>query len=198
MQVTIYDVPYWDVEKYDAIFGQSVDALEETLQTLCQNYYKSIQENDIESTNAYLQELGKYLELNIPTLTEYIEGRLLSASNEILKKIIADDVPLYHPQLSNLEFKRYKDRQAERIIKRENLTESDVQLIVENNKARMDIYCLSMICDDKSVNDFRKPTLPPHLQDSMLQRMNYFADKEDYMSAKFFFAMTNYFGSDSE
>ena len=183
-----------DIKKYDIIFNTSIDDLEQTLQTLCHNYYRSIQENDSKSIEQYLQELRKYLDLKIPSLTQYIEYLLLLASNEILKDIIADDVPLYNPSGMNLSFKSYKDRQAERIIKQENLTPKDVALIVENNLSRLDIYCLQL--NEYDFQNLKEAELPEHLHNSRLLSMNYLADYEAIASAKLYFAMSNAFSKD--
>lgn len=188
MTSTIYDMEKIDIEKYDIIFNQSTDELEQTLQDLCKNYYKSIADNDGNATEVYLQEISKYTSLQIPVLNQYIQYALLLASNTVLKNTIADDIPLYNPSEMQLSFKTYKDRKAEEIIKQENLSASDVALIIENNLARIDIYCLQLSLDI-DVNVLHTKPLPPHLDKSKLKNMNYFGNQEEMASAKLFYSM---------
>ena len=197
MTSTIYDMGNIDIEKYNIIFNQSTDELEQTLQDLCMNYYKSIADNDGNATEVYLQEISKYTSLQIPVLNQYIQYALLLASNEVLNKIIADDVPLYNPSEMQLSFQTYKDRKAEEIIKQENLTASDVQLIIENNLARMDIYCLQLSLDI-DINVLHTKPLPPHLENSRLKSMNYFGNQEEIASAKLFYSMISRYGVENE
>ena len=197
MTSTIYDIDKIDMEKYDIIFNTSIDALKETLQTLCMNYYKSIADNDADATNQYLQELNKYISLKIPSLNEYITYVMLISSNEILKKSIDTDVPLYNPVDMDLTFKTYQEKKAEEIIKQENLTASDVQLIIDNNFERMDIYCLQLSLDIDFSKLKPKP-LPEHLQHSRLLSMNYAGDKEALLSAKLYFSMIARWGIEEE
>ena len=196
MTSTIYDIAEIDAEKYAIVFNQSNDVLEQTLQTLCDNYYKSIAENDAVNTDVYLQEIRKYLDLNIPVINQYIEYALLSASNQILKNLIADDIPLYNPPEMKISFRNYNDRQAERIIKDENLSVDDVALIIEHNLEKMDIYCLQLTlnCD---INKLQAKPLPPHLQQSSLLNINYVGDNEPVAMAKLFYSM-NYRYSEIE
>ena len=193
MTSTIYDIAEIDAEKYAIVFNQSNDVLEQTLQTLCDNYYKSIAENDAVNTDVYLQEIRKYLDLNIPVLNQYIEFALLLSSNKVLKNIIADDIPLYNPSEMKISFSSYKDRQAEQIIKDENLSIDDVALIIEHNMEKMDIYCLQLTlnCD---INKLQAKPLPLHLQQSKLLRINYVGDYEPVSMAKLFYSMDYNFG----
>ena len=193
MTSTIYDIAEMDAEKYDIIFNEDAKALEQTLQKLCDNYYKSIAENDAVNTDVYLQEIRKYLDLNIPVLNQYIEYALLLSSNRILKNIIADDIPLYNPSEMQLSFKRYKDRQAEHIIKKENLSDNDVSLIIEYNMGKMDIYCLHL-CLGWDIGDLKVKPLPPHLEHSRLLPINYVGDYEPVSMAKLFYSMDYNFG----
>ena len=193
MTSTIYDIDKIDIEKYDIIFNTSIDALKETLQTLCMNYYKSIADNDADAINQYLQDLNKYISLQIPSLNEYITYVMLIASNEILKKSIDTDIPLYNPLEMDLSFKTYQEKKAEEIIKQENLTDNDVQLIIENNFARMDIYCLQLSLDI-DFNNLKPKPLPEHLQHSRLLAMNYAGDNEALLSAKLYFSMIARYG----
>ena len=188
MTSTLYDIAEIDAEKYAIVFNQSNDVLEQTLQTLCDNYYKSIAENDAVNTDVYLQEIRKYLDLNIPVINQYIEYALLLSSNRVLKNIIADDIPLYNPSEMHISFKSYNDRQAERIIKDENLSIDDVALIIEHNMEKMDIYCLQLTlnCD---INKLQAKPLPSHLQQSSLLNINYVGDYEPVAMAKLFYSM---------
>lgn len=193
MTSTIYDLSNIDAEKYNIVFNQSIDELKRTLQDLCKNYYKSITEYDDKSTNQYLQEIRKYLELEIPALTQYIEYVLLLESNQILKKLIADDIPLYNPSEMQLSFQTYNDRKAEQIIKQENLSDADVSLIIDYNMAKMDIYCLQLSFDI-GIDELKQKPLPPHLQKSKLLPINYVGDNEPESMAKLFFSMVNGYG----
>ena len=196
MTSTIYDTFNIDTEKYNIILNEDTDTLEQTLQTLCNNYYKSITDYDAVNTDLYLQEIRKYLDLNIPVINQYIEYALLSASNQILKNLIADDIPLYNPPEMKISFRNYNDRQAERIIKDENLSVDDVALIIEHNLEKMDIYCLQLTlnCD---INKLQAKPLPPHLQQSSLLNINYVGDNEPVAMAKLFYSM-NYRYSEIE
>lgn len=175
----IFDIPKEEMKKYDIILNYSTDELKNKLQELAFNYYNSYLNNDSVAFNEVTEEINKYLELDVPEIESYFKYASIIVINEILKNIYGSDLKLYVPEEPSLIFKTKHDLICESYIKKEELTEDEVELIKQYNIEAMEVHALQM-AGIKYYSVEPSIKLPNHLKKSMLLTVNYVGlDNED-------------------
>lgn len=133
------------ISKYSIILDIPIEELKERLHNLTDNFYLSFLKNDAEAYDKTTEEINKYLELNVPEVTDYLNYCFNISISKILKKIYdLNNVEIYVPEKKDLEFKTFHDSQAEKRIKQLGLSKEEVDLVVKYNIQKMEIYSLQM------------------------------------------------------
>lgn len=155
-----------DIKKYSFLIDMDIDKLKGILQDLTLNYYKYYILNDAVNFNDAKKELCKYLDLNIPAITDYVNYCLVMASYSILNMLYDTDFDYYAPANPGLNIMGYNERQQIAEIKQHNLTNDDVKILQQNNIIDFDIWVLK---DGLKVKEtLKEPITPEHLQNVFL------------------------------
>lgn len=155
-----------DIKKYSFLIDMDIDKLKGILQDLTLNYYKYYILNDAVNFNDAKKELCKYIDLDIPAITDYISYCLVMASYSILNMLYDMDFDYYAPANPGLIIKGYDERQQIAEIKKHKLTNEDVNILQKNNIAKFDTWVLK---DGLKVKEtLKEPITPAHLQQVFL------------------------------
>ena len=184
------DISEEELEKFRPLLDRSIEDVKHELQTLANNYYESIIVNDIELYNSSVAKLKKYLEFDIVDINEYLNYCLVMAGNRILKKI-CDVNSIYVPKPVELQFRTKYARDNENYIKQYGLDESEVKLLTQYIKEKHNIYCLSLMIDDKLKP---KTNIPQELAKTVLINTNYIRNGNIKKNGELFFALDKSFG----
>lgn len=193
--MTIYDdITEEEIKKFKPLLDRPIEDVKQDLQSLSNNYYKSIVLNDNELFSATVAQIKKYLEFDIVDINEYLNYCLVIASNEILKKICDVDA-VYIPNTITLQFRTSYARRNEDYIKQCGLDDSEVELLTQYVKEKHDINCLVYAIDENLINKLKPKTkIPKDLAPSLVSS-NYIRDGQIKKSGELFFALDKAFSN---
>ena len=193
--MTIYDdITEEEIKKFKPLLDRPIEDVKQDLQSLSNNYYKSIVLNDNELFSATVAQIKKYLEFDIVDINEYLNYCLVIASNEILKKICDVDA-VYIPNTITLQFRTSYARRNEDYIKQCGLDDSEVELLTQYVKEKHDINCLVYAIDENLINKLKPKTkIPKDLAPSLISS-NYIRDGQIKKSGELFFALDKAFSN---
>ena len=184
-----YGIAEEEIEKYKMLLDKPVEDVKTDIQTLSNNYYKSIVTNDTELFNTTVVDLNKYLGFNIIDINEYLIYCLVIASNGILKKICDVD-SAYVPEKVDLQFRTAYTRKNENYIKESGLNDSEVELLTQYIKEKHEIHCLTSAIDDNLTNKLKpKTNIPQELKKQIIVNTTYIRGEEIKRSGEIFFAL---------
>lgn len=192
------DISEEEIEKFRPLLDRPIDEVKTDLQNLASNYYNSIINNNVELYNSTFSRINQYLEFNINEINEYLNYCFVIASNEIMKKLSnSKRCKIYNPAEVDLEFRTHYTKKNEHYLKREGLTDNEIEILSQYIKEKHDITCLSHLLNNEDVINKLKPkTILPTGLTSITINTNYVRGRNIKNSGELYFAFDKLFTAD--